>query len=87
MIRDTTPGGKHRPKKAAPSPGLDGGRFKATLSRKQRVQAFLRHWWWAFVLPPVVIFLLLVATIWYVYANTSIPEGYRMAVERAPSIG
>ena len=74
MIRDTTPGGKHRPKKAAPSPGLDGGRFKATPSKKQRVVAFLRHWWWALLLPPVVIFLLLVGTIWYVYANTSIPE-------------
>jgi 1A family penicillin-binding protein len=67
MQRTTGSAGKHRPGRQVAS---GDGKGTAT-GRKKR--GFFRRWWWAFVLPPVVVLLALGGTVWYVYANTSIP--------------
>jgi penicillin-binding protein 1A len=75
VIRNT-PKGKHRPKNgtaqrsALPQDGWDA----QPNGKRKGKPGFFRRNWWMFVLVPVILLILFIATFWYAYANTTLPD-------------
>ncbi|HEX2089156.1 MAG TPA: transglycosylase domain-containing protein [Actinomycetota bacterium] len=63
-----------QPQGAVPPSGGSPERFGAETEKKAKKKGFFRRFWWVFVLVPFVGILGLAGVIFYVYAQTEVPE-------------